>query len=179
MDDKKFEEVVKKSFSRSDVCRAYDLPINGAKLSWVTKNINRLNLDIDHFSVNGSHKTQKYERVEKTCPSCGKKFVTKSGHKKEKSTCSHSCGNKHFRKSKKLSSYRSLCFAYHGKKCAICSESKIVEVHHYDGDNKNNSPENLIPVCPTHHQYIHSQYKAEVIGGIEEYKKWRKPNHLP
>jgi len=67
------------------------------------------------------------------------------------------------------SKYREVCFVYHGKKCIICGESKIVTVHHYDGNHNNNSPENLIPLCANHHMYIHSQYKDEVEKEVELY----------
>ena len=51
----------------------------------------------------------------------------------------------------------------------------MVEVHHLDENHKNNSPSNLIPLCPTHHQYWHSRYKEEieqiVIDYITEYNR--------
>lgn len=46
----------------------------------------------------------------------------------------------------------------------------IVAVHHYDGNHDNNSPENLIPLCPTHHQYVHSRYKKLVQEKIDYYR---------
>jgi len=49
--------------------------------------------------------------------------------------------------------YRTICFNYHKKKCVCCEESLIVEVHHFDENKENNSPDNLIPLCPTHHRY--------------------------
>ena len=52
--------------------------------------------------------------------------------------------------------YVSICFKYHEKKCIICGEDIIVAVHHYDNDKTNNDPRNLVPLCPTHHIYIHS-----------------------
>lgn len=52
----------------------------------------------------------------------------------------------------------------------ICGENKIVAVHHYDENRKNNSIENLIPLCPTHHQYVHSRYKEEVMDKINKYR---------
>jgi len=44
-----------------------------------------------------------------------------------------------------------------------------VAVHHYDENHNNNNPENLVPLCPTHHQYVHSKYKNEVIDKINEF----------
>ena len=106
----------------------------------------------------------------KLCPICStpiKNFRTSE-------TCSYSCANKHFKTGENngnwnKDAYRSTCFAYHKKSCVICGENKIVEVHHLDEDKLNNTPENLIPLCPTHHQYWHSRYKDEVYDTIMSY----------
>ena len=89
-------------------------------------------------------------------------------------TCSHSCANTYFRSginnpNWKENTYRTTCFLYHKKECIICGENKIVEVHHLDENNKNNSPNNLIPLCPTHHQYWHSRYKVEIEQKVIDY----------
>lgn len=79
-------------------------------------------------------------------------------------TCSHGCSNTHFRSGEnngnyKGEHYRTVCFDTHEKKCIVCGEDKIVAVHHYDENHNNNDIYNLIPLCPTHHQYVHSKYK--------------------
>jgi hypothetical protein len=53
----------------------------------------------------------------------------------------------------------------------VCGERKIVAVHHANGNHNDNRPENLIPICPTHHAYVHSRYAAEVLPIIEEYRE--------
>lgn len=65
--------------------------------------------------------------------------------------------------------YRELCFRHHEKKCVVCGEEKVVSVHHIDEDHSNNDPKNLVPLCPTHHQYVHSRFKDEVEPIIENY----------
>lgn len=129
-------------------------------------------IDISHLRK----RKLRYERKIKECPICGIEFETIINHKHEKITCSHKCANTYFRSGKdnpnwKDSTYRSTCFQYHKKECIICGENKIVAVHHYDENPKNNSIDNLIPLCPTHHQYVHSKYKNEVISKIDEYRK--------
>lgn len=94
--------------------------------------------------------------------------------KKSKGTCSRSCANKHFKSGEnngnwKGTRYVSLCFSYHKKECVVCGESKIVAVHHFNEDHTDNRPENLVPLCPTHHQYVHSRYKHEIIETINKY----------
>lgn len=118
----------------------------------------------------------------KKCPQCGDTFFGK-----EKVTCSYSCSNRHFRHSRKGGTqykedtfladngrYRELCFRYHKKECVICGEDKIVEVHHLNENHNDNSPENLIPLCPTHHKYFHSRYRHLIEDDILSYIKQKK-----
>ena len=166
------QEQVNECFSLSDVCRLANWPINGSYLRKAKKLIEDLNTG--HFGT--KPKLRKYERIIKECPVCKNEFETLSGHKREKTTCSHSCSNTFFRSGDnnpnwKEDSYRTTCFLYHKKECVVCGENNIVEVHHLDEDNKNNSPYNLIPLCPTHHQYWHSRYRGEVEPIIINYIK--------
>jgi hypothetical protein len=39
-------------------------------------------------------------------------------------------------------------------KCAFC-DFPYPDVHHRDGNHKNNDPSNLVAVCPNHHRLIH------------------------
>jgi predicted restriction endonuclease len=141
---------------------------------------------IDNNKIDISHLTKRkfiYERINKKCPICGVEFETMKNHKREKMTCSHSCSNSFFRsgnnnpnwkgeeRSEYEKEYRRICFEYHKKECIVCGENKIVAVHHYDENHNNNSIDNLIPLCPTHHQYIHSRYKNEILSIVDEYKK--------
>lgn len=128
-------------------------------------------LDVSKLTV----RPFKYKIVTKVCPVCGEKFETQEGHSKEKQTCSHSCSNTYFRSGRdngrwEGSAYRTTCFLYHEKVCVICGEDKIVSVHHFDENNQNHNPENLIPMCPTHHQYWHSRYKEEVEDVVVRYR---------
>ena len=95
-------------------------------------------------------------------------------------TCSYACSNKLFRSGPKNGNwkeetYRSTCFYYHKKECIICGEDKIIEVHHLDENKNNNKPENLVPLCPTHHQYWHSRYKNLIEQQVYDYiKNWSR-----
>jgi len=118
-------------------------------------------------------KNTKYKIIIKKCPVCKKEFKTKNDSK-EKTTCSYSCANTYFRSGKdnpnyKGTQYRTICFAHHKKECIICGENKIVEVHHLDENHENNEPNNLIPLCPTHHSYWHSKYKYLVENEVNKY----------
>ncbi len=131
------------------------------------------NVDISHFTRNGTKPI--YKEIEKICPICETTFVTKNDSR-ESTTCSYACSNSYFRAGEdhpnyKGTHYRQICFSHHSKECIVCGESNIVEVHHYDENKENNSPDNLIPLCPTHHQYWHSRYKYLVKDEVDEYRK--------
>ena len=154
---------------------------NGTTSRFTSECISRFGLSSEHFDL--YHKSRKYTTVTKECPICGTEFEAKDGEPREKTTCSYGCANILFRsgedngRHKKgkgttaSSSYRYICFKYHDKKCIICGEDKVITVHHYDEDHYNNSPENLVPMCPTHHQYMHSRHKHLISDQVDEYIK--------
>ena len=53
-------------------------------------------------------------------------------------------------------SYRDKCLESKGHHCHICDADDYIVVHHIDGNQDNNSLENLIPVCRSCHSRIHS-----------------------
>jgi hypothetical protein len=167
--------IFNESTSKSDVCRKLKLPLNKRGFNKVDGYIETLKVDTSHFDK-GVSKRIRYEQIEKCCPVCGEKFMTQKNHQREKITCSRSCSNTFFRSGRNNgnwsgNSYRTACFMVHEKKCIVCGEEKIVSVHHYDENRDNNDPYNLVPLCPTHHQYVHSRYKHLVIDIIDEYRK--------
>jgi hypothetical protein len=142
------------------------------------ENIKRWKSDIDRIKNINLYVCKKCiyknSREIKTCPVCNKEY--ESLKKQNKKTCSYSCSNKFFRTGEnngnwKEHTYRTTCFSKHEKKCIACDESKIVEVHHYNGNHKDNRIENLVPICPTHHKYIHSRYANEILPIVEKYVK--------
>ena len=95
-------------------------------------------------------------------------------YKNSKGTCSRSCANTHFKTGEgngnyKGVEYQRIAFRHHKKECIVCGEDKIVAVHHYDHNHSNNDPKNLVPLCPTHHSYVHSRYANEVLPIVEKY----------
>jgi hypothetical protein len=179
-------DIIKNSKTKSQAVRSIYGYDNGTSRRKFEKLIKENEIDISHLTKQPFI----YERKIKDCPVCGNKFETMVNHKREKTTCSHSCSNTYFRSgennpnygnlSGEKNHYRRICFEHHTKECVVCGENKIVSVHHYDENHNNNSIENLVPLCPTHHQYVHSKYKDEVIGKIDEYrdklinKKWQQ-----
>jgi len=163
-----FSEAIKKVFG-------YD---NGKNRGKFMSLVEEQKIDISHLKS----RRFLYERLIKKCPVCEQEFETIVNHRNEKTTCSYSCSNTFFRSgennpnwgnygdNQERNGYRRIGFNFHKKECVVCGENKIVAIHHFDENHNNNSPENLIPLCPTHHQYVHSKYKDEVIEKIINYR---------
>lgn len=175
--DTLFVDVFMKSISIEDIKRKLNLPMNGTSGRFVSETINRLMLNKEILKQN--YKNQYY--IHKICPVCGKEFfVSRCGRDSKQITCSYACSNTFFRSgenngmygaTKNGDNYRTICFLKHPHRCCICGEEKIVSVHHLDGNHYNNEVSNLIPLCPTHHQYLHSRYKNEIIKKVLDYQK--------
>jgi hypothetical protein len=112
-----------------------------------------------HFHWTGRKKTKAYENVKH----CSRKCANSIGGKR-KANLYHTDDVAH---------YTTVAWRHHEKKCVVCDEENIVTVHHYDENHNNNDPSNLIPLCPTHHQYMHSRYKYLVEEQVAEYIKGR------
>jgi hypothetical protein len=113
-------------------------------------------------------------KITKNCVVCNNPFTVTRIVAKKQLTCSYACSNKHFRTGENNGNwnqdyYRTTCFLYHKKECVICGEKNVVEVHHFDENRENNVPDNLVPLCPTHHQYWHSKYKDIILDKVNKY----------
>lgn len=116
------------------------------------------------------------------CYICEKSFLVKEDSRKypikSKYFCSRTCANKIGGRAKakkyhydEVAHYTTVAWRYHNKKCVCCDEINMVEVHHLNENRNDNRPENLVPLCPTHHRYMHSKYKSLVENKIDEYVK--------
>lgn len=124
------------------------------------------------------------------CPVCNKEFSERKIE--SKITCSYACSNTYFRSGVNNGShqkallagnedsartYRTICVDNHEKSCVVCNESNIVAVHHYDENHHNNDPANLVPMCPTHHNYMHSKFKYLIEEQVHQYVlNWKLNN---
>ena len=137
---------------------------------------------------NGKYHTEEYKRKQaektdrlfgsieqhiKVCEKCSSKFMFE-GRIKSKAFlkarfCSRACANNRQEWwDENATRYRTIAFKNWKQECAICGFDKIVAVHHIDENHDNNDPHNLIPLCPNHHEMVHSKWKNEVLPLIEE-----------
>lgn len=163
-----FTKAVETSYSKVEVFEKMGWPNAGS--SWRKFDKLREQFDVDTSHFNTGHSRRKYPRREKICPSCGNSFTALIGSPKERTTCSKSCAARHFKTGDSNPnwtgghySYREICFREWGTACLVCGEDKVVEVHHMDEDRSNNDPENLRPLCPTHHAYMHRGFSELII----------------
>lgn len=165
MTKSQFKEIIENCNTRKDIMVKLKIPANGT----YTRLVNDMLIKHDLTFISN---LCKYKTITKTCPVCSTEFETKEHS--NKTTCSYSCSNTHFRSGVNNGNwtgdnYRAICFEHHEKKCIVCGEDKIVAVHHLDENHSNNDPANLIPLCPTHHQYWHSRYKYLVEPIVTKY----------
>lgn len=103
----------------------------------------------------------------KECQRCGEDYTIEAREKtrkfKESKYCSRSCANNRQEWwNENATNYRTIAFRKWDKKCIVCGFDKIVTVHHMDEDHSNNDINNLVPLCPNHHEMFHSKYRDEV-----------------
>jgi hypothetical protein len=178
------DSLLEKKLSKQKICEEIFGFCNGTTTRKLQYSLNHYGYDRNSIKKNFYDSKRVYPVVEKTCPVCQKTFTTSVGQKGEKTVCSRACSNTHFRSGENNGnwsedSYRTTCWAYHEKKCCVkdCGESRIVEVHHFDHNNTNNDPYNLVPLCPTHHKYWHSRYQPLIEADVVAYRKqWLEKN---
>lgn len=118
------------------------------------------------------------------CESCNTSFTVKEREKlhpkREQYFCSRSCANSIGGKAKankyhydEVATYTTVAWRHHERKCVVCGELNVVAAHHLNENHNDNRPENLIPLCPTHHHYMHSRHKEKIIDKVEAYIKYK------
>ena len=126
-----------------------------------------------------------YQDFEVICKACEKTFKVRERFKqhpvKSQYFCSRMCANSVGGKKKAelyhhdgAAQYTTVAWRHHEKICVVCGEDKIVAVHHMNHNHHDNTPSNLVPLCPTHHQYMHSRYKHLIEDKVNKYieNKW-------
>ena len=75
---------------------------------------------------------------------------------------------------------REEAFAYHGRRCACCSSTKALCVHHLTYRTYNKEPgqelmKELLPLCRDHHELVHALINEFVYSHKDDYRyNWDK-----
>lgn len=72
------------------------------------------------------------------------------------------------KQTQRIKDYRKIAFARWGECCFICGVTEGLQVHHFDRRRFNNTPENLYPLCPIHHNHLGSIGLEEVNNRIKQ-----------
>ncbi len=114
----------------------------------------------------------KYKKVLLVCAFCNKQFYRKENRLKNSKSRLYFCNKKCKDEAQRIEngfdyvnpqyknglySYRAIAFRHYGMKCESCDYDKIkcaLEVHHIDGNRKNNNLDNLIVLCANCHSVI-------------------------
>lgn len=131
------------------------------------------------------HTYGKTTKFSVTCSCCKKTFEVKEREKlfpsKQQYFCSRKCANSVGGRAKadkyhtdETARYMTVAWRHHDRKCLVCGEENVVAVHHLNEVHSDNRPENLVPLCPTHHQYMHSRHKVLIRDQVDSYvrNKW-------
>ena len=123
-----------------------------------------------------------YKNFKVVCECCLNNFEVKEREKlypsKDRYFCSRKCSNSVGGKAKsskyhydEVANYTTVAWRHHERKCLVCEEMNVVAVHHMNENHNDNRPENLVPLCPTHHQYMHSKHKYLIESKVLVYVK--------
>lgn len=129
--EEKLRTVVANNVNYKDVLRALGVPTSGNNTTTLKRKIRLFDIDISHFTFSpqrrGSKKPLEYYLVNGRC---GNRATLKSRLIKE---------------------------GYKTNICEVCGLSEwngkplAMQIHHKDGDHKNNSLDNLMMICPNCH----------------------------
>lgn len=138
------QETVKECKSKADLCRALDLIPQGGTYKQIDNIIKKYQLDISHFSNNAWNKDIKYHTQQYNIED----ILVKN------SPITNTTALKKRLIRNGLKQY----------KCEICGFTEKVELHHINGDSRDNRLENLQILCPNCHALTDNYRGKNVIG---------------
>jgi hypothetical protein len=144
------------------------------------RNTGTLTIFLKTNNIEFKNHTQKTKELEaRNCAYCGTEFFVSVHNKNEYKvlTCSHACSgaypefisNRVVAKIGEAKSYPIVAKRAGLNCCCICGESEVLDIHHLDEDRYNNDISNLVPICPTHHAYIHRGKSDLIFSTLIEY----------
>jgi len=145
------------------------------------KNPNR-KASYEKLSKSSNKRFGEFKQFSVICKTCETPFNVIEREKlfpsKDRYFCSRNCSNSVGGKAKsskyhydEVANYTTVAWRYHDRKCIVCDEANVVAVHHLNEVHSDNRPENLVPLCPTHHHYMHSKHKYLIENKVLQYVK--------
>lgn len=170
----KLTQILDTSKTLADIAIALGYSAHGRNTGSITRFLLKNGL---HFT---SSSTRDKKLLTKICVNCGEEFLVSANNKKhaEQLTCSQYCSSNYLPfKIKRVvakvgglaSSYPLVAKRNNLTYCCICNEKEVVDIHHLDEDRTNNDISNLVPLCPTHHAYMHRGKSNLILSKLVEY----------
>lgn len=155
--DEQLIKAVKENLSIAGVIRALGLKPMGGNYDTIKRRIKKLNLDISHFTGQGWNVGERYRPVRQK-QSLDEILVKDSTF----------INSNHLRE-------RILSEGYKESRCEMCGLTKWLnepiklEIHHINGDHKDNRLENLMILCPNCHSLTYNyRGKKKVVSAQKE-----------
>lgn len=146
------EQIVKKSFSYADVCRALEVPPRGSYYTTVKKLIK--DLDISHFNKGAWNKGRKIKSTSYQKAPIQQVLIENSPHTN----------------SGKLRA-RLIKEELKENKCEICGCTESLELHHINGNHQDNRLENLQILCANCHRKTNN-FRGKGIRAHKAASEW-------
>ena len=146
------EQIVKKSFSYADVCRALEVPPRGTYYTTIKKLIK--DLDISHFNKGAWNKGRKIKSTSYQKAPIQQILIENSPH-----TNSGSLRIRLIKEGLKES------------KCEVCGCTESLELHHINGNHQDNRLENLQILCANCHRKTNN-FRGKGIRAHKAASEW-------
>ena len=146
------EQIVKKSFSYADVCRALEVPPRGTYYTTIKKLIK--DLDISHFNKGAWNKGRKIKSASYQKAPIQQILIENSPHTN----------------SGKLRA-RLIKEGLKESKCEICGCTESLELHHINGNHQDNRLENLQILCANCHRKTNN-FRGKGIRAHKAASEW-------
>ena len=146
------EQIVKKSFSYADVCRALEVPPKGSYYTTIKKLIK--GLDISHFNKGAWNKGRKIKSTYYQKAPIQQVLIENSPHTNS--------GKLRIRLIKE---------GLKENKCEICGCTESLELHHINGNHQDNRLENLQILCANCHRKTNN-FRGKGIRAHKAASEW-------
>ncbi len=171
----KLAELLNNSTTLGQVCIGIGYSDHGRNTKYLNEYLALNEIAFGTYTGCGRKQTKEL----RNCAQCNKEFeaITSQKMTNKQITCSNYCSNNYKKfKEDRLNnrlfaeeSYRVAARNAGMHSCCICGESEVLDIHHIDEDRDNNSVSNLMPLCPTHHMYIHRGKSHLIFDKMVEY----------
>ena len=101
------------------------------------------------------------------CPTCGTFIETGAAWNKHRQSHVGRKPNGRYGSTRQWRNIRTQVLNRDANRCCMCGSTYRLQVHHIDGDYRNNELDNLVTVCEGHHVVLEAE-KRKAIGSAHD-----------